>query len=722
MNKVLNENEQLLEQVISKDTVNILVNSSVNNAYETVHECKKCLKLETELQKDFIKNEIYDKLFKSYTTLEKHCISLEVDTQLNHELFQRDKLFSQQSALSFDQLFAINELNAQSQEKYMVIKKLKERIKSLSGNIKEDKIKKELEEIETINIELDHRSAENYDLNASLQEKVFVITALKDNLRKLKRKNLVDDVVPSHPIDTELLKVDVAPLALKLRNNRTVHSNYLRYIQQETATLREIVEQGRSLNPLNTYLDYACNTKKDKIQQTLSSTKKNKIEAYPRTIRSSLINKNCAVKPKETASVQHSKLNVNSNLQCVTCNGCLFSDNHDSCVLDFINNVNARVKSKSVKKTVKRKVWKPKGKVFTNIGYIWRPTDNGTEFVNQTLHEYYEHVGISHETSVARSSQQNNVIERRNRTLIKVARTTLIYTKASLFLWAEAVTTACYTQNRSIVRLHHRKTSRIIKTIHVDFDELTSMASEHSSSRPALHEMTPATISSGLVPNPPSSTSFKPPSKTDWDILFQPLFDELLILSPSVDHPAPEVIALIPEVGASEPAASTGSPSSTTVDQDASSPSNSQSTLETQPPIIPNDVKEDNHDIKVAHMCFDLYFGIPILEVPSDQSSSPARLKQYKKSSMSLNVLKYGSSYPDQIRVSLLPKKVEAIPKSSWTEKDQIDNFLKERISYGVWRSLLKDSILQAGNPVKDILLKLNLPDHRILKDRGKGT
>nr|GEY80975.1 hypothetical protein [Tanacetum cinerariifolium] len=81
----------------------------------------------------------------------------QVDTQLNQEIFQRDNSFSPQSVLSFDQLFEINELNAQSQEKDMVIKKLKERIKSLSGNMKGDKVKKELEEIETINIKLDHR-------------------------------------------------------------------------------------------------------------------------------------------------------------------------------------------------------------------------------------------------------------------------------------------------------------------------------------------------------------------------------------------------------------------------------------------------------------------------------------------------------------------------------------------------------------------------------------
>nr|GFA56583.1 putative ribonuclease H-like domain-containing protein [Tanacetum cinerariifolium] len=83
---------------------------------------------------------------------------------------------------------------------------------------------------------------------------------------------------------------------------------------------------------------------------------------------------------------------------------------------------------------------------------------NGTEFVNQTLHDYYEEVGISHETSVARSPQQNGVVERRNHILIEAARTMLIYTQAPLFLWAEAVKTACFTQNRSIIHLRHGKT------------------------------------------------------------------------------------------------------------------------------------------------------------------------------------------------------------------------------------------------------------------------
>ncbi|GKE39515.1 putative ribonuclease H-like domain-containing protein, partial [Tanacetum coccineum] len=217
--------------------------------------------------------------------------------------------------------------------------------------------------------------------------------------------------------------------------------------------------------------------------------------------------------------------------------------------------------------------------------------------------------------------QQNGGVERHNRTLIEAAHTMLIYAKAPLFLWAEAVATGYYTQNRSIIRLRHEKTP--YELLHDKLPDLLffhvfgalyyptndsenlgklqpkadiAMASEHSSSGPVLHEMTPATISSGLVPNPPLSTP--------------------------VDRPAPEVIAPIAEVVAPATAASTDSPSSTTVDQDTPSPSNSQTTFETQSPIIPNDVEEDNHDLDVSHMNNDSFFGIPIPENHSEASSS----------------------------------------------------------------------------------------------------
>ncbi|GKF77558.1 hypothetical protein Tco_0230028, partial [Tanacetum coccineum] len=100
------------------------------------------------------------------------------------------------------------------------------------------------------------------------------------------------------------------------------------------------------------------------------------------------------------------------------------------------------------------------------------------------------------------------------------------------------------------------------------------------------------------------------------------MFDELLTPISSVDYPASNVVAPIHEVVDPVPAISTGSPFSTNVDQDAPSPSHSLTTHETQPPVIPNDVEKDNHDIEIAHMGNDLYFGIPIREIHFDQSLS----------------------------------------------------------------------------------------------------
>ncbi|GJW56261.1 hypothetical protein Tco_0102992 [Tanacetum coccineum] len=108
------------------------------------------------------------------------------------------------------------------------------------------------------------------------------------------------------------------------------------------------------------------------------------------------------------------------------------------------------------------------------------------------------------------------------------------------------------------------------------------MASEHSSSGPALHEMTCNKLGSGRLTLQTliAFNTFVLTSRRLMGMLYSNL------------------------------------------DQDAPSPSNSQTTPETQPPVIPNDVEEDNHDIEVAHMGNDPYFGIPIPEVPSDQSSS----------------------------------------------------------------------------------------------------
>nr|GFB66173.1 hypothetical protein [Tanacetum cinerariifolium] len=104
---------------------------------------------------------------------------------------------------------------------------------------------REVEEIETLNLELDHK------------EKVLVITALKEQLNKLKGKAVLTEAVSLNPIDPALLQVDVAPLVPKLRKNRTAHTDYIRHTQEEAATLRKIVDSERLLSPLNTSLAYA---------------------------------------------------------------------------------------------------------------------------------------------------------------------------------------------------------------------------------------------------------------------------------------------------------------------------------------------------------------------------------------------------------------------------------------------------------------------------------
>ncbi|GJV47057.1 retrovirus-related pol polyprotein from transposon TNT 1-94 [Tanacetum coccineum] len=84
-------------------------------------------------------------------------------------------------------------------------------------------------------------------------------------------------------------------------------------------------------------------------------------------------------------------------------------------------------------------------------------TDRGTEFLNKTLHVYFKEEGIEHQTSTPRTPEQNGVVERRNRTLVEAARTMLSASKLPLSFWAEAVATACYTQNRSIIISTHGK-------------------------------------------------------------------------------------------------------------------------------------------------------------------------------------------------------------------------------------------------------------------------
>nr|GEV73985.1 retrovirus-related Pol polyprotein from transposon TNT 1-94 [Tanacetum cinerariifolium] len=538
-----------------------------------------------------------------------------------------DNSVSNQSARSFDHYFELNELKAQSQEKDTVIRKLKQRIKSLNGNKNTDKVKKDIEGIKTINIELDHRVSKLIDENkhlkqaykqlydlikptrvqskeqcdalinqvnqkyveiSDLNEKGMVITALKDSLRNLKRKAVVDKAVTLHHINLDLLKIDVAPLAPKLQNNKTAHYDYLKHTQEETATLREIVKN---------YLDSGCSKHMTRDRSQLT----NFINKFLGTVkfRNDHVAKIMGYGDYQIGNVTISMVYYVEGL------------GHN---LFFVG---------------PQRLSHGYGTVVCLIK-LWSK-DEAPYFIIKFLKmiQVRLKVGISHETSVARSPQQNGVVERRNHTLIEAGRTILTYAKALLFLWAEAVTTSCYTKNRSLILLHHGKTP--YELLHekppnvsffhefgalyyptnysenLDFEELTAMASEQSSSGLTHHEMTPATI-------------------------------------------APEIIALIAEVVAPKPAASTSSPSLTTVDQDAPSPN-------------------------VAHMNNDPFFGIPVLEVPSNQSSSTVstRLQLHEQAFF---------CYYDAFLTNVEPKTYKnALNQSCWIEamQEELNEFERLR-------------------------------------------
>ncbi|GJS17789.1 hypothetical protein Tco_0412261 [Tanacetum coccineum] len=372
---------------------------------------------------------------------------------------------------------------------------MKEKINSLNGNVEDSTVKMEMEEIETLNIELEHRvtklvtenehlkqtykqiydsikpkrvqlkeqcdaliqqvnikSGEISDLNAKLQEQGLVIAALKNELRKLKGKALDNEDTMTHSVVPKVSKDNMEPITPKLLNKRTGHSLYIKHTQEEALVLRDIVEHVKANYPQDSLLESAfrytkviqdllshisrscpsinncgpqlievtprkkdkkvrfaesltstentktdstlnivsnkCvlhstgvrlstsasgsqpsgNTRNDRIRQTPSSNSKNKVEAYLRNVKSSLNKRNDTVKVNGSASVQNSKKQDNSDYVCINSDDCMSSDN--LCVSNSINDVKFHAKpkkSKSKKNKSKKVIWKPTGKVFTQI-------------------------------------------------------------------------------------------------------------------------------------------------------------------------------------------------------------------------------------------------------------------------------------------------------------------------------------------------------------------
>ncbi|GJX04826.1 retrovirus-related pol polyprotein from transposon TNT 1-94 [Tanacetum coccineum] len=338
---------------------------------------------------------VFDKdLLNEVTEVQTIFNQMEAVVQQYH-VDKQNNTSANQTEPSFDQLFELKYFKVKLEAKDTTIKKLKATIERLNKTSTTNNMKKDLDEIETINIELEHR--------------VTKLNAKNEHLKQT-YKQLYDSIKPSRVQAKEHDESLVNQL-----NQKSVEITDLNAQLQE-----KIIEQAKSLNPLDSasysaykyvkliqellgYVRDTCpdihkptkklvvvtlinkkktvrlkstdNTKNDRIMQISSSTqKKNKVEDHSRIVKSSLNKLNFIVEPSGNAHVQHSKLNTNSELMCVKCNSSMFDAKHELCFLKFVSDMNASSKSKSVKKAKKKEEWKPTGKVFTKIGYDWRPT------------------------------------------------------------------------------------------------------------------------------------------------------------------------------------------------------------------------------------------------------------------------------------------------------------------------------------------------------------
>nr|GEY01982.1 hypothetical protein [Tanacetum cinerariifolium] len=396
-----------------------------------------------------------------------------------------------------------------------------------------------------LNKQVNIKSAENSDLNASLQEKVLVITALKDTLGILKGKVVVDEAVILHPIDPELLKINVAPLAPKLRKNKTAHYHYLKHTQEETATLREIVKHERSLNPLNTSLDYAYLTLLD----------------WSSTLLVVLLHDDCEILVFFVLPEDFDPLSPVEHITHVECNKGLLDSclpRESVCFGMLLEDVTGKIKKHFHKPKDEDSIQEKLYLMHMDLcGPMRIQSINGRKYILVIVDDYSWFTWVKFLRS--KDEVPEFVI-----TFLKIIQVRLNATVCNIKTDNEAVVIACYTKNRSLIRKQHN-------------EKLCEL----------LHDRKP-------------------------DLTYLHIFGALYY--PTNDS---EDIVIAPE-----PAVSTDTSSSTTVDQDAPSTSTSQTTQETPSRVLPLGVEEADHDIEFAYMDNDPCVGILIREPSFKESSS----------------------------------------------------------------------------------------------------
>ncbi|GKC72664.1 hypothetical protein Tco_1118547, partial [Tanacetum coccineum] len=167
--------------------------------------------------------------------------------------------------------------------------------KDLFDSIKQTRVRHK-EQCDSLINKLNLKSVENEDLKAQIQDKVSVITSSKNDLQKLKRKEIFENVIHTPSVTTitpGMFKLDLVPLPSRLLQNRDAYINYLRYTQEQANTLQEIVEQAKAKQPLDSELDFACKyaTRIQELLVYVQDTCPNAIKPIPKKVAITPMNK-----------------------------------------------------------------------------------------------------------------------------------------------------------------------------------------------------------------------------------------------------------------------------------------------------------------------------------------------------------------------------------------------------------------------------------------------
>ncbi|GJY25319.1 retrovirus-related pol polyprotein from transposon TNT 1-94 [Tanacetum coccineum] len=576
--------------------------------------CNKCLELEAELIKhNMVEKDEYNKLSKRFSELKQHCISLEITMQLNKEFFQKKNTYVNQTKPSFDQLFELNNLKAELQAKDTTIEKLKANIKPLNKTSTTNSMKKDIDEIETINIELEHRVTK-----LIAERRTFTLVGNACPFTRITATNKVPlrepiplKVVAQESIVTKVYtrRPEVVQIVLwyldsgcskHMTGDRSQLTNFVHKFLGTVKFGNDQIAKIMGYDLEVAFTKHMCFVRNLEGVDLLSGSRETNL--YTLSIGDMMAPSPICLlsKASKTKSwLWHRRLShlnfgainhlAKHGLVRDTNQKKLYLLHMDLCGPMRVASVNGKkyilvivddysrftwVKFLASKDETSDFIIKFLKMIQVRLNAIVRNihTDNGTAFVNQTLRDYYEQVGISHETSIARTPQQNGVVERKpNLSYLDVFGALCYPNNDSEYLGkfqakADIGIFIGYAPKKKVYRIYNRRTRKIIETINVNFDELTTMASEQLGSGLGLQSMTPATSSSGLVSNPILQQPCNPPSRDDWDYLFQPMFDEYF---------NPPTIAVSPVPVATAPRAVdlAGSLVSTSIDQDAPSTS-----------------------------------------------------------------------------------------------------------------------------------------------------